>query len=347
MTKLRRATGIGCLAIGLGLSPVGATAVAADPGTPAVAGSQVGHTASTSLPPSAPGTADEWTTVADLPVGVQDTAAAWVDGRSYVLGGYSAEILHATDAGHVFDTATGEWSPIANLPAAVMQARAAVVDGVIYVFGGWSDTDTLDTVFAYDPETDVWSQKAPIPQARAASGIAVSDGKVRLIGGCSSTDPSVCTPDATSFEYDPAEDSWTPLPDFPVAFAHGACGTAADTTVCTGGLTDDTGTVSQATHAWEGDGWQQRADLPETLWGMASTAANGQLITSNGMNAANFPSTRTLAYDPSTDEWTNLPDSDYASFRGSMTCGLVKAGGRYDMTIAKVETLPGYTECSA
>lgn len=349
----RRTLGFSALALGLGLSLAAATTAIAAPSTtdsalstPPLAGSYVGaddiaKPAGPSLDPSA-----EWTAIADLPVGVQDTAAAWVDGRSYVLGGYSAAILHATDAGHAYDSTTGQWNPIADLPIAVMQARAAVVEGVIYLFGGWSDTGTLDSVHAYDPGTDSWTHKTPMPEARAASGIAVVDGQIHLIGGCASADPSVCTPDTAARSYDPATDTWSELPDYPVPFAHGACGGVAGTAVCAGGLTDDSGAASTATYALDGGAWQPRAELPGTLWGMASTAANGQLIVSNGLFNGNNPTAQTLGYDPAANAWTELPNAGQAAFRGSMSCGLVKAGGRFDMTIATAETLDGYTDCA-
>ena len=296
---------------------------------------------------AAPRADAEWTAIADLPTGAQDTAAAWVDGRSYVLGGYSASQLHATAAGYAFDTASGKWTSIADLPAALMQARAAVVGGKIYVFGGWTDTDTVDTVYVYDPGADAWSKASAMPEPRAASGIAVVDGAVYIVGGCTSADPAVCTPGTNVWRYDTSADSWHKLGDYPVPFAHGACGGPGGGVVCAGGITDDNGKSLASTYILNGDAWKAGADLPRPLWAMASTVADGNLIVSNGIVNGSSVTNETLGFDPAAGQWTPLPAAGQLAYRGSMSCGLVKAGGRNGLTVATAETLPGYTDCGS
>ena len=296
----------------------------------------------TSSNPTADG---EWTALPDLPAAAFDTTSAYLDGVSYTIGGVAG--VSGTAAVYAFDLEAGEWSQVADLPEALMQARAVSLDGKLYVFGGWSSSSTVATTYIYDPAEDSWSEGASAPAGRAAEGVAVADGGVYLIGGCSNS--ASCDPTANTWFYDPAADSWTELADYPSLFAHGACGGVNDVVVCAGGTS---GADLDTTYVYNAgsDSWEERAALPRPLWGMASAAANGMLVVSNGVvDAGSALTNETLGYDPAADEWVELAPSNSELYRTSMSCGIVKAGGRTISNTASsgAELLEGYTECSS
>jgi len=85
------------------------------------------------------------------------------------------------------------------------------------------------------------------------------------------------------------------------------------------------------------------------MWGSAHTTANGMLVLMGGViNASTEITNRSLAYDPSNDEWIELPAAQFARFRGAGACGVYKIGGRIDNFTASnnVEHLGGLDDCT-
>jgi predicted RNA-binding protein with TRAM domain len=90
--------------------------------------------------------------------------------------------------------------------------------------------------------------------------------------------------------------------------------------------------------------------MPRDVWGMASASANGMLVLSNGVVENNSAVTNaTIGYDPSTDEWVELAASGSQLYRVSMSCGIVKAGGRdiNNAPVSSAEQLEGFGECGS
>src|SRR5204863_2375570 len=56
------------------------------------------------------------------------------------------------------------------------------------------------------------------------------------------------------------------------------------------------------------------ASLPMTDWGAGYVAANGQLLISGGLGDGNITNAG-FSYDPGTDSWSPLPNSNNAAFR--------------------------------
>ena len=81
-----------------------------------------------------PGT---WTTLAPMPTARQEVAAAALDGRVFVIGGFgeNADPVAVVEA---YDPATDRWETRAPLPAPTHHAAAAVVGGRLFVVGGFT-----------------------------------------------------------------------------------------------------------------------------------------------------------------------------------------------------------------
>jgi N-acetylneuraminic acid mutarotase len=114
------------------------------------------------LPPTVPTVeiydpaTDTWTQTFDMPWGRFDHSASAVDGKIYIVGGLSSEMVKqfggdeiadnelVTDElkellaiVHVYDPATDTWTTAADFPGVPMYRHtAAVVDGKIYIIGG-------------------------------------------------------------------------------------------------------------------------------------------------------------------------------------------------------------------
>jgi len=76
------------------------------------------------------------------------------------------------------------------------------------------------------------------------------------------------------------------------------------------------------------DSWTPIANLPIDLWGSADAAASGLLVLAGGITSDSSEITnQTVAYDPATNTWQNLPAATYPRARGAGACGVYKIGG--------------------
>jgi N-acetylneuraminic acid mutarotase len=303
---------------------------------PAAGSGTAGAAARQATPEAAP-----WTDVADYPEAIMDDAVANYDGKVYVIGGSNGE--YAVSDAYVYDPSSGSWSSIAPLPQALNAASADFVGGTLYVAGGWNNSgQPSNTLYAYDPASNTWSQEASIPVPVAAEGTAVTSGKLYVIGGCTGACGATS---AAVYSYDPGNNSWSQQPDYPAAMAFPACGGVDATVICAGGSG-----ASDATYAYVpgAPSWVQKANMPTDAWGAASASANGQLeVIGGAINNGGDVTNQAFAYDPSSNTWSAMPDSNNATYRGGATCGIYKVGGSIGgFTPAPfTENLPGYDQC--
>ena len=149
-----------------------------------------------------------WSDVSTLPgQGLNAPAAAEVDGRIYVLGGFNTVTNVPSDRTLVFDTGTQQWSERARLPAPRGGHAAVVLDRKIHLLGGGNSRSTLADHSVYDPATDRWAERAPLPRSEGSPAVVVYHGRIYAIGGRSG-------PSDFGFVdiYDPATDRWTSGP---------------------------------------------------------------------------------------------------------------------------------------
>ncbi len=146
-----------------------------------------------------------WRVVATLPgEGLNAPAAAIVDGRLFVVGGFLTVTNLPSDAVHVLDLATFRWSRAAPLPHPRGGHAAVVLAGRIHVLGGGNSRTTLADHSVYDPRTDAWRELAPVPRSLGSPAAVVVDGRLHLIGGRSG--PSDF---GDVHIYDPSTDTWS------------------------------------------------------------------------------------------------------------------------------------------
>jgi N-acetylneuraminic acid mutarotase len=201
-----------------------------------------------------------WTVETTLPVpdGLNAPAAAFVDGRIYVIGGFGATSNRPVADVHVYDLATHEWRDAAPLPSPRGGHAAAVVDGRIHVVGGGNAQRTLADHDVYDPATDAWTTLAPLPVAKGSPAAVVLEGALWVIGGRSGRDDF-----GDVDRYDAATDTWTPGPPIEPRGAAGAvvsCGTI----LVIGGEAQASGTVLADVLRLDPDGtaWTTATPMP-------------------------------------------------------------------------------------
>ena len=133
-----------------------------------------------------------WEQVTELPIWRIGPAAAAVNGKIYLIGGFDhhenlggrAPALSTVD---VYDTQTNTWHAAADIPTPRIAAQTAVFSNEIYAFGGF-DREGPRGAFRYKnnlemyaPGTDTWIKKRNMPTLRDSFTTAVVNGKIYVI----------------------------------------------------------------------------------------------------------------------------------------------------------------------
>ncbi|MET8124335.1 carboxypeptidase regulatory-like domain-containing protein [Streptomyces sp. NPDC005065] len=306
------------------------------------------HTATSAVPNTSVPADAPWTSIADYSAGpVTDNGVVSLGGKIYsVFGTSGADFYHGM---YAYDPAAGSWSRTAGPADGRAKPAMAVLNGKIYATGGWGGTGNPDgKTEVYDPATNAWTTAATNPHALAASGVAVVGGKMYVVGGCAAdcgaTDVMV---------YDPAGDSWSRAADYPEPVAWESCGALSGELYCAGGETS-TGGSTRHTYVYDpnADSWSPAADLPIDLWGSGYTTAEGRLLVSGGVTEHGAVVTNQgFGYEPASDTWTTIPNSNNAVYRAGSACGFYKIGGISRNEFGDLqpqsgaEVLPGMADC--
>ena len=181
--------------------------------------------------------------VPDLPKVVTYTAAAWLLGKLYVVGGSwgsyygpPAEREERSARCLCWDPARPDdgWLRVADMPAGRIMHRAAALGGRLYVVGGFGE-GRLDSVVRYDPETDIWEAVAPLCMTRSCPTTCVLGDKLYVLGG----HDKVGKITRSCERYDPVTDKWGLVADMPECRSD-AYATAMDGKLwVTGGFNDN------------------------------------------------------------------------------------------------------------
>lgn len=149
---------------------------------------------------------DQWSLKSPMPSERSGYSASMVNGKIYIIGGYSAGFDLSTV--EVYDPVTDLWSSAPPMPTPRKNLTTAVANGKIYAIGGYQTTSIsgyLSTVEEYNPETNSWNTKTQMPwPPRQGMSSCTINGKVYVAGG----ENWDRTPMNSSYEYDPLSDTW-------------------------------------------------------------------------------------------------------------------------------------------
>lgn len=266
---------------------------------------------------------ETWVTVAPMPELRQEAAVIGLNGKVYVMGGYTNDSPPSSLV-QVYDVATDRWSQAAPMPQPVHHAGVAAAGGQIYIIGGFlnvfGERDPIDAVWAYDPATDRWARRAPLPSPRGAGVAATIDDRIYLIGGeqrrtpggppSPSGAPAGYQPVADLTVYDPATDSWERLPSMRIARDHLVADAIDGRLYAVAGRDRPIYDIPYLEEYDPARGyWLERAPMPTGRSGGNGATLNGKLYVFGGEGNPNSPLgiyDEVEAYDPTTDTWTRF-----------------------------------------
>ncbi|MGI5243435.1 Hsp70 family protein [Dactylosporangium sp. CA-139066] len=145
---------------------------------------QAGGSGPSSAPPAS--AFGKWEKLPDVPSddGFEGAGAAVVNGKLYVIGGFTANTPRTQVANvYVYDIKDRTWSNGPPLPAATSH-MSVVVDGNddIWVMGGWVKSGATDSVWKLSAGKTQWEEGPKLPEGRIG-GAAVADSDGILFGG--------------------------------------------------------------------------------------------------------------------------------------------------------------------
>lgn len=255
-----------------------------------------------------------WRTAASMPTKRTEAAAAALDGKIYVVGGFekpsfgNASNFGITPSVEVYDPATDRWASKAPMPVGLHHVGIGVVDKRLYVIGGYTKSgftvwNPVATVYAYDPATDRWTERASMPTARGALSVTEHEGKLYAIGGYDRK-----TNNAQVEVYDPILNTWTTRASLPTPRDHLASADVAGKIYAIGGRVN--GDYSQNLAVVERydpatDRWMRVSDLPTARSGITAAVTGGKIYVFGGEGAVGtFQENE--AYDPARDTWQRM-----------------------------------------
>lgn len=205
------------------------------------------------------------------------------------------------------------------------------INGKGYVCGGYTEdrAEVLDDLWEYTPETDTWAQKANIPGGGKALMTSFTTKNFAYVGVGGNALGNSVAGSKTFFRYDPSQDSWQQIADYPNS-GLAALSFSINDVGYVGGMLFDNGAIGNQFFKYEEeqDQWVEIASFPGNFFSARNTAISsdnkGYLLLSNPAQSNYFE------YDPEENNWSRL-DIDI-KFDGNDGVAFEKNGKIYQFT---------------
>ncbi len=148
---------------------------------------------------------NKWTELPPMGIPRAAHAAAAVNGKLYIVGGYTVALLGHTPPVSIYDPQANMWTAGAPMPISRDHLGAAAVGNIVYAFGGdfATHSNSADDVEAYDTVTGIWSIKGTLPTVRGSMSAVSLGDRIWVMGG---QDGSRTYDDVD--QYTPATNEW-------------------------------------------------------------------------------------------------------------------------------------------
>lgn len=159
-----------------------------------------------------------WASRAPVPYLAQQPAGSAANGKIHYFGGGYPNSGSPKADHYIYDPQTDTWAKAADLTAPRAIHYSVSLNDVVYSLAGQGMANLCQT---FDPVANVWLGKNSLPDNNFWYGShVVTQGHIyRFCGG------GYTAPNKLAHIYEPANDTWSSLPSFPIA-THGARGAA-------------------------------------------------------------------------------------------------------------------------
>ena len=158
-----------------------------------------------------------WSTITPYPgIGNRTPIAASVNGKGYIGGGSRSTLPTRYRDFYEYDPVNDSWSQLNNFPFGNRGGGISFSSDSLVYFGlGYDGSSFHDDLWSYNPRTAVWTQLSSFPGSRRFEASCFKlDSNIVIVGGGNTTG----SPFSDYYEYDIANDTWTPI----IGFSAGA-----------------------------------------------------------------------------------------------------------------------------
>jgi N-acetylneuraminic acid mutarotase len=261
--------------------------------------------------------APAWQELPPGPEARSEVAAAGVDGRVAVVGGFRRDGASSARV-DLYDPAARAWERLPELPVAVNHAMAAARGRTLYVVGGYVPDGTGHHMHAVSRRTFAlqltprgaqafaaprWRELRPLPAPRAAAGTAIVGTRLYVLGGVRAPGRLV----RTAYVLGLRTGRWSAMPG-PSPREHLGVAALGRRVYVLAGRTAGFDTNRRTAEAWDvvTRRWRTLPALPTACGGCSAAAVGGRVVIAGGeADTGTIPAVQ--AYAPATRRWTQLP----------------------------------------
>jgi N-acetylneuraminic acid mutarotase len=227
---------------------------------------------------------DKWQLLEPMPLGMDHIGTAVLDGKIYVVGGFTSNRHQQVNASvFEYNPAGDEWRQLASLSAPRGSVAAAAANGKIHAFGGRkNENDVVATHEVYDPKTNTWTPGPPLPRGRDHMAAVTVEGKIHVVGGRFGANE-----DSTGLHdiYDPATETWASGPLMPTPRGGGSGTFYRGMVVYLGGEDDKRAYNENEGFDVKANRWISLAPMPKPVHGIGVAAIGNTLYVAGGGQA--------------------------------------------------------------
>ncbi|WP_128895916.1 Kelch repeat-containing protein [Longirhabdus pacifica] len=244
-----------------------------------------------------------WETGTPMTTARYGHGVAEVNGKIYVIGGYSSDIGHLNTV-EMYNPETNTWTTKSPMPTSRLIFGTAVVNGKIYAIGGQDkNLNRLDVVEMYDPDTDSWTTKSPMPTKRHSPGVEEINGNIYVIGGYSQNSKNLTTVEM----YDPYTDDWETMNSMPTERRLLDVAVSQSKIYAFGGFSDSGYLNIIEEYSPDTDSWTTKSPMPTKRSMTTSVVLKNKIYVIGGHNYDELNEDMRLdtveVYDPNSNSW--------------------------------------------
>ena len=241
-----------------------------------------------------------------------DFSSEVVNGKIYVLGGFTADNYHTTASAEGYDPKSNQWEKSGSLSSPRTAMQTVVLGGKIYAIGGIVNSKTApngvtDTADAerYDPASGKCAMLKSMHTDRQYHRLASVGGKIYAIGG--SAGSSVLS---SVEEYDPASNTWAEKTPMSVPRMHFGMGIVDGKIYVIGGFSATDTLATMERYDPKTNRWTKREAMPAARDGFKTETVDEKIYVMGGWkpgsNGGSITGVLTSVeeYDPAIDKWT-------------------------------------------
>ncbi|MBU1712100.1 MAG: hypothetical protein KKD47_03250 [Proteobacteria bacterium] len=241
---------------------------------------------------------------ASLPTPRMASASAVVNGKIYIIGGFSKQ-GRSSAVVEEYDPSKDKWSQKASMPTSMGMTSAVAVGKTIYVIGGRNESGITNIVQAYDTQRNSWNNVKSMSTARWNHMVAVVGGHIYVFGGITGVGNRREAIDKGEI-YDPAKDSWSNGASMPNAKQGAAIAVNQPKIYICGGRSGagNSGYVTGSVDIFDTilKTWSSLSPMKKARTGSQASVVNGKLYVIGG--AADGVATNSVeVYDIKSNTW--------------------------------------------